>query len=97
MNIEKDDVKRLYRLTDINFTAFLLIHKDSFELVDMTRKFDEIKRKSQCVFILENKSDIDIKRWILDYQNDKIKVSIHDYNKKLDDLRDLINSNAQGE
>lgn len=96
-NKEKDVNENTFQLTDIRLTAFLLSF-DDFKLKDVERKIDIKNQKkgqqNQCVFILINKGTTPAKQWMLDYQNeeDRVKVSIHRYNKKLDDLRDMINS-----
>ena len=79
---------KIVKTTDLVFTAFLLIQKD-IKLIDIKRTE---KSKHQFCFIINNNSSKSIKQWILDYQNNEVLVSIHEYNKKLNDLRDLINS-----
>jgi len=81
----------VHKLTDIKIASFLLIHKDSFELVDVERVINNRSGKRQCEFFVANKSEIPIKRWLLDYMNDNVKVSVHAYSRQLDDLRDVIN------
>lgn len=81
-----------HELTDIKLTAFLLI-QDGIDLVDAFKFKNESNKKMQFKFVVENKTDIPLKQWILDYQNDKVLVSVRAYNKKLEDLKDIIHSN----
>jgi len=95
MEQTENKVYPVHRLKDIKLIAFLWI-QEGIELTNVARTTDD-HNKSQYIFELTNKTEIPLKQWILDYQNDKIPVSIHKYNKRLDDIKDIIHGDITGE
>jgi len=89
---KSNDKVEYYKISNILLAAFLLI-QDNIILDDiLANDFDKKGvQRHQCIFMIKNTSGKPLKNWILEYHSDQVMVLPNKYNKKISDLRDLIN------
>jgi len=95
MEQTEEKIYPVHKLKDIKLVAFLRM-QPGIDLFNVARATDP-HGKTQYTFELQNKTDRPMKSWILAYHNDEILVSVREYNKRLEDIKDIIHGDITGE